>query len=129
MSANEQADRCPTAAGYVTLKLLVLVTVPAAVVTKIGLVSAPVGTVVTICVAVSDTMVAAVPPKLTLVAPERLRPVMVTVVPAGPEVGVNPLIWGVTEVVIRPITLPAVNHMAPSGPAVMSMGLLTFWTM
>jgi len=56
-----------------------------------------------------------------------LRPVMVTVVPAGPEVGVNRLIMGVTEVVIRPITLPlAVNQMAPSGPAVMSTGLLMF---
>ena len=56
-----------------------------------------------------------------------MRPVMVTVVPAGPEVGVNRLIMGVTEVVIRPITLPlTVNHMAPSGPAVMSTGLLMF---
>jgi hypothetical protein len=45
-----------------------LVAVPAAVVTKMGPVSAPVSTLVTTQVAVSDTMVAAVPPKLTLVA-------------------------------------------------------------
>jgi len=55
-------------AGYVTLKFLMLVAVPAAVVTKMGPVSAPVSTLVTTRVAVSDTMVAAVPPKLTLVA-------------------------------------------------------------
>ena len=54
--------------GYVTLKFLMLVAVPAAVVTKMGPVSAPVSTLVTTRVAVSDTMVAAVPPKLTLVA-------------------------------------------------------------
>ena len=37
---------------------------------------------------------AAVPPKVTAVAPVRLVPVMVTEVPLPPEVGVNELIVG-----------------------------------
>ena len=77
---------------------------------------APEGTWVTIWVAVSDTMVAEVPLKATRVAPERFWPLMGTVVPTGPEVGVKLLTVGVTVVVIRPTELPKlVNHRAPSG--------------
>lgn len=49
---------------------------------------------------------------------------MVTVVPAWPDVGLKPPIWGVTVVVIRPIDEPAqlANHIAPSGPAVIPLG-------
>jgi hypothetical protein len=73
------------------------------VVTVIAPVAAPAGTSVTMVVAVSDAIVAAMPLKATDVAPERFRPVTVTVVPTGPEVGVKLLIFGVTVVVIRPI--------------------------
>ena len=53
---------------------------------------APVGTAVTIVVAVSELMVAVVPAKVTMVAWERLIPLIVTVVPGAPEAGVKPLI-------------------------------------
>jgi hypothetical protein len=82
--------------GYVTVKLVWLVAVPTAVVTVMRPVAAPEGTLVTIWVAVSDTMVAGVPSNATAVAPDRLLPVMVTVVPAAPEAGVKPLTAGVT---------------------------------
>ena len=52
---------------------------------------APVGTAVTIVVVVSELMVAVVPAKVTLLALERLIPLIVTVVPGAPEVGVKPL--------------------------------------
>ena len=105
---------------------MVLVAVPAGVVTETWPVVAPAGTLVTILVAVSDTMAARVPWKATAVAPERFRPAMVTEAPAAPEVGVSLLILGVTVVVIRPIESPAslVNHSAPSGPAVIPCGVL-----
>ena len=101
------------------MKVALLAAVPADVVTEMRPVVAPAGTVVTIWVAVSDTMVAEVPLNATLVAPERFWPVMVTVVPAAPDVGLKPPIFGVTVVVIRPIELltALVNHSAPSGPA------------
>ncbi len=103
-----------------TVKVALLVAVPAGVVTVMWPVVAAAGTVVTILVAVSDAMVAAVPLNATLVAPDRFWPVMVTVVPGAPEVGVKLLIFGVTVVVIRPIEVPLVspklvNHSAPSG--------------
>jgi hypothetical protein len=56
-------------------------------VTLIGPVFAPVGTEVTILVALSLLIFAAVPFKLTAVAPERLIPFSVTAVPGLPEVG------------------------------------------
>jgi hypothetical protein len=49
--------------------------VPAPLVTEMRPVVAPTGTVTTILVAVSETMVAGVPWKATSVAPETLRPV------------------------------------------------------
>src|SRR6266702_693183 len=54
------------------------------------------GEVATIWVAVSEVMVAAVVPKVTALAPERLAPVMVTKVPpaVGPLVGLTPLTLG-----------------------------------
>jgi hypothetical protein len=126
------------------VKLVGLVAVPAGVLTVMRPVAAPAGTVVTIWVAVADTMAAGVPPNATAVAAGRFWPVMVTVVPAAPEAGVKPAIFGVTAVVIRPIALPPrlvtvpvvvirpielspllVNHSAPSGPAVIPNG----WSM
>jgi hypothetical protein len=70
--------------------------VPPAVVTAIWPVVAPAGTTATICVAESlvSGMVAAVPPNVTAVALARFVPVMVTLVPTGPLVGVNDAIVG-----------------------------------
>jgi hypothetical protein len=80
--------------GPLTVKFVALVAVPLAVVTVILPVVAPDGTVVTICVAVFDVIVAVVPLNFTEVAPVRFVPVMVTEVPTGPEVGVNEVIVG-----------------------------------
>ena len=84
---------------------------------------APAGTVTTTFVAVSETMVAGVPGKATPMACARLRPVMVTVVPAAPDLGETLMIHGVTVEVICPIELPLlVNHKAPLGPVVIPIG-------
>jgi hypothetical protein len=69
-----------------------------AVVTLMGPVVAPAGTVATICVAVFDVIVAVVPLNFTDVAPVRFVPVMVTEVPTGPVVGVNDVIVGLAQV-------------------------------
>jgi hypothetical protein len=58
---------------------------------------APVGTVVTIWVAVFDVIVAVVPLNFTEVAPVKFVPVMVTEVPTGPEVGVNDVMVGLAQ--------------------------------
>lgn len=63
---------------------------PPVVVTRISTVPEPAGAVAVIWVALLTVKpVATAPPKVTAVAPEKLVPVMITVVPpeAGPEVG------------------------------------------
>jgi hypothetical protein len=67
----------------------VLVPVPAGVVTAIGPVVAPAGTVAVIWVSEFTVNVADVPLNFTAVAPVKPEPVMVTDVPDEPEVGVN----------------------------------------
>src|SRR6185312_3629722 len=76
-------------ACVVTVNDAVLAPVPAGVVTAIGPVVAPVGTVAVIWVAELTVNVAALPLKVTAVAPVKPLPVMVTDVPTGPEVGLN----------------------------------------
>jgi hypothetical protein len=85
--------------GYVTVNVLVLVAVPDAVVTAICPVVAPVGTFTTILVAVLELMTAAVPLKVTLVAPARFFPVIVTLVPTAPDAGLNFDTFGATLLV------------------------------
>ncbi len=87
-----------------TVKLLVLVTEPAGVVTLIGPVVAPAGTVAVILVDLTTLNVAAVPLKVTPVAPVKLVPVIVTVVPTGPKVGENEVIVGApaVDVTLKP---------------------------
>ena len=64
-------------------------------VTLIFPVVAPVGTVALICVSeLTVNVVAAVPLKLTPLAPVKPVPVSVTLVPIGPLAGVNELITG-----------------------------------
>src|SRR5205807_2199795 len=83
-----------------TRKLVALVPVPAAFVTVIFPVVAPVGTVALICVSeFTVNVVAAVPLKLTPVAPVKPVPVRVTLVPAGPLTGVNEVMLGTTVTV------------------------------
>jgi hypothetical protein len=78
----------------VTLKFEADATVPPGVVTLIFPVVAPCGTLILILVLASEEMVADVPLKVTFVAPDRCVPVMVTVVPGGPDEGVNLVIAG-----------------------------------
>lgn len=106
------------------MKALVLVAVPAGVVTVMGPVLAPAGTLAVMLVALPETMAASVPLKATRAAPDRFCPVMVTWSPAAPEAGMRQVMAGVTAVVIRPIPLLLAwaNHMAPSDPAAMWYG-------
>src|SRR5207247_4393398 len=68
---------------------LALVAVPPGVVTRIGPVVAPAGTSARIEVAESTMKPALTVLKVTAVAPVRLVPVIVTMVPAGPLAGVK----------------------------------------
>jgi hypothetical protein len=86
----------------VTLKLDEVVAVPPPVVTVIGPVEAPVGTVAVIDVADATAKVAATPLKLTAVAPVKFVPVTVTEVPAGPLDGANDVIVGAAGCVEPP---------------------------
>jgi hypothetical protein len=86
--------------GTTTAKLAALVAVPPGVTTEIGPLVAPAGTVVVICVAESTVKLEAVVPlNETEVAPVRLPPAIVTVLPTGPLVGENELIDGPVETV------------------------------
>src|SRR5262249_13493269 len=78
-----------------TVKFVALVAVPAGAVTVIGPVVAPAGTVVTICVAVAEVIVAAVPLKVTeswLAVGLNADPLIVTVAPTTALDGVNAMI-------------------------------------
>jgi hypothetical protein len=70
--------------------------VPAAVVTVMFTVPLPGGLTTVICVPESVRIVPAAPPKLTLVAPARLVPLIVTTVPPPvvPLDGANPVTAG-----------------------------------
>jgi hypothetical protein len=83
-----------------TVKWVVLVTDPAGVVTLIGPVVAPTGTVAVILVALTTLNVAAVPLKVTAVAPVRFVAVIVTLVPTSPKVGVKDVIVGAPAAVV-----------------------------
>jgi len=90
-------SRLPRNEGYGTEKLVLLVPVPARVVTAIMPVVAPAGTVAVICVSELTVKFAAVPLKVTAVAPVKFRPVMTTDVPPVPWLGVKLETVGVTE--------------------------------
>jgi hypothetical protein len=81
-------------AAAVTVKLWELVAVPSGVVTLIGPVVAPEGTVVVTLVFEFAVNVADTPLNVTLVAAMRSVPVIVTDVPTGPLVGENEEIVG-----------------------------------
>src|SRR3954471_24971765 len=78
-------------AGGATVKRVVVVKGPLGVVTVMGPVVAPAGTVVVIVPGGPSVNVAATPSNETAVAPVKFVPVIVTTVPAGPNVGVNGL--------------------------------------
>jgi hypothetical protein len=79
-----------------TVKLVELVDVPPGLITLIGPVVAPAGTVASIEVAEITEKLAMLPLNRTKLAWEKLYPVIVTLVPAGPPVGKNPVMAGGT---------------------------------
>jgi hypothetical protein len=96
----------------VTVKFVELVAVPLGVVTEIGPVVAPEGTVALIRAAFCTVKVAETPLKRTAVAPVKFVPLTRTEVPTGPLVGLNDVIVGAPVVVtVKFVELVAV----PSG--------------
>jgi len=88
------------AVATVTVNVLLLVAVPPGVVTVMGPVVAPLGTVASIIVAELTVKLALVPLMVTAVAPLNPVPLIVTLVPAVPLVGVKLLIAGALATVI-----------------------------
>ena len=107
-----------------TVKLLALVAVPPEVVTLIGPVVAPLGTVAEIEVAEFTVKLALVPLNRTAVAPVKFVPLIVTVVPTGPLVGVKLVIVGALAVTVKLLALVAVppGVVTLSGPVVAPLG-------
>jgi len=94
--------------GIVTLKLARLVALPVGVVTVIGPVVAPAGTVALICVLPPTVKLAFVPLKVTFDAFWNHCPLIVTVVPTWPLVGLKSLMTGVFD---------GAETLAPGGPS------------
>jgi hypothetical protein len=79
------------------VKLVALVPVPAAVVTDSVPVAAPFGTVAVILVADATVKLADRVPNMTLLAPKKRVPAIVTEAPVTSEAGVNEVIVGATR--------------------------------
>src|SRR5947208_3509548 len=109
----------------VTVNELLLVAVPPGVVTLIVPVVAPLGTVAEIEVdEVTEKLTALVPLNVTAVAPVKLVPVIVTLVPTGPLVGVKLVIVGGLAVTVNELVLVAVppGVLTLMGPVVAPLG-------
>ena len=106
------------------MKSVALVAVPPGVVTVILPVVAPDGTVAVTDVAVLVVNVAVTPLNLTAVTPVRFVPVIVTLVPTGPLVGVNDVIVGPADhgEVGRAVRRAATVVVTCSGPVVAPVG-------
>jgi hypothetical protein len=109
--------------GFTTVNAPLLVAVPAGVVTLIGPVVARAGTVAWIAVSEVTAKLAPRPLNATAVAPVKLVPLMVTLVPTGPLVGAKIVIVGglstVNELVLVAVP-PGVVTL--SGPVVAPAG-------
>ena len=101
---------------FVTVKIPVDVTEPPALLTVICPVVAPAGTVQTICVALAE-LTAAVPPGNATVLPAvvatKFVPVIVTEVPAGPLVGLRPVIVGAPVAAAGTVNSLTLVHVPP----------------
>jgi hypothetical protein len=112
-----------TVSATCTVKVLALIAAPPCVVTLNRPVLAPAGTVARIAVADVTVKLALAPLKLTAVTPVKFVPLIVTLVPAGPLVGVKPVIVGG----ISTVKLPALIAVPPgvvtlSGPVIAPAG-------
>jgi hypothetical protein len=103
--------------GLPTVKSVALKLIPFGVVTEIFPVVAPAGTVAVILLGLSTVNIADELPNFTDVAPVKLSPLIVTIVPAGPLSGENDVISGVPGTVnfVALVAVPAgvVRLMSP----------------
>ena len=103
--------------GLTTVKALLLVAVPPGVVTLSGPVVAPAGTVAWIAVAEVTVKLALTVLKVTAVAPVKFVPLIVTLVPTGPLVGVKlVIVGGALAITVKLFVLVA----APAGVVTLS---------
>lgn len=86
--------KLPIVGPGMTVKLVVLLVVPPEVVMLRRPEVAPAGTVAVMLVSLFTTKLAGTPLKETAVAPRKLAPLSVTVVPATPVAGLNPATMG-----------------------------------
>jgi hypothetical protein len=107
----------------VALKLLLLQAVSLGVFTLIQPLSAPPGTVAVICVSDTTVKLAGTRKKVTVVAPLRFVPVIVTAVPIVPPAGVNELMCGVTVKLAADAAEPK-ELVSVIGPLVAPLGTL-----
>jgi len=112
-------------APAVTVKFVELVAVPDGVVTVIGPVVAPDGTVVEIFKVELTVKLALMPLNFTDVAPSKFVPFTVTVVPTGPDVGENEVIDGAAVAVTTKsdelVAVPS-GVVTEMGPVVVPLG-------
>src|SRR5438046_4787524 len=100
-----------------TVKLAALLAVPPGVVTLIGPLEAPAGTVVVIAVAELTVKLALVPLNSTAEAPVKLVPLMVTLVPTGPLPGVKlEIVGGVLNVKLAALLAVPSEVVRMTGP-------------
>src|SRR5207247_2499415 len=112
-----------TVGGLMTVKLLALLAVPSGVVTPIGPLVAPAGTVAVIVVAEPTVKLAFVPLNCTPVTPVKFVPLIVTLVPTGPLAGVKLVIVGGLITVKLPALLAVPREVVTLiGPVVAPLG-------
>ena len=105
----------------VTVKLA-LVAVPSSVVTVMGPVVAPAGTVVVTVPELFTVNVATLPPNETAVAPVKFVPVIVTPAPTPPKVGAKEVMAGVTVKRVVVTIGPLLGVVTVMGPVVAPLG-------
>jgi hypothetical protein len=105
-----------------TAKLAALVAVPSSVVTAMGPVVAPAGTVAVTVPELLTVNVATLPPNETAVAPVKFVPVIVTPVPTAPIVGAKEVMAGVTVKRVVVTKGPPLGVVTVMGPVVAPAG-------
>jgi len=120
-------EKLAIAGALTTVKLPALVAVPPEVVTLSGPLVAPAGTVAWIAVAEVTVKVALVPLNATAVAPVKLVPLMVTLVPTGPLVGEKFAIVGaLTTVKLLALVAVPPDAVTLNGPLVAPAGTVAW---
>ena len=106
----------------VTVKLIALVAVPSSVMTLMGPVLAPAGTVVVIVPELLTVNVAGVPLNETAVAPVKFVPVIVTPAPTPLKVGAKEVMAGITVKRVVVFKGPPLGVVTVMGPVVAPAG-------